>query len=256
MVDKKSFLELYRRAIAAMDELWDAVMAVVCHVRLPFAENGDASPCATWNIKGLSGRMMAKAAKNGGFHKITDVLRASIVFGTAEQLEMGCGFLKTRYRSCVKWFDNRLGDESAKRMSGYRDVLVLLRFSGHVCEVQLHLKVMHDQKHNGHEIYAVIRLLNESAATAENKYEGETNAAGKRHGKGTMMYPSGDVYVGDWRDGKRTGQGKYSYADGAVYEGGYVDGNMHGEGKYTFADGDAFRGVWSEGKETREREWL
>ena len=121
--------------------------------------------------------------------------------------------------------------------------------------------------------------LRGDVATAEAKYEGERNAAGKRHGKGTMTYPGGEVYVGDWRDGEKHGQGKYSFADGNVYEGGWVDGKKHGEGKFsfadgtvyeggvvnnkkhgegkvTFADGDAFRNVWSEGKETREREWL
>ena len=43
----------------------------------------------------------------------------------------------------VVWVSNRLEEG----IYGYRDVLVLLRIRGHVCELQLHLKVRHLVSH-------------------------------------------------------------------------------------------------------------
>jgi len=37
---------------------------------------------------------------------------------------------------------------------------------------------------------------------------------GKRHGKGTMIYPDGSKYVGEWKDGLRHGHGLYIYPNG------------------------------------------
>ena len=43
------------------------------------------------------------------------------------------------------------------------------------------------------------------------------------HGQGTWTHPSGDKYVGEWREGKRSGQGTYTYADGRKYVGQYKE---------------------------------
>jgi hypothetical protein len=71
--------------------------------------------------------------------------------------------------------------------------------------------------------------------------EGERNAQGEREGRGTMVYPSGNMYEGQWRAGEMHGQGKYSSATGDVYEGGWVEDEMHGQGKYSFATGNVTR---------------
>ncbi len=43
-------------------------------------------------------------------------------------------------------------------------------------------------------------------------------------GLGSMTYPDGDKYVGEWKDGKRHGEGTYTWSDGDKYVGEYKDG--------------------------------
>jgi len=99
---------------------------------------------------------------------------------------------------------------------------------------------------------------------------------GRKHGKGQMTFPSGDVYTGDWLKGKRTGKGLYLFhQSGNRYKGDYVDGIKEGQGifwwtsgphtgeryegefrhdrrngvgVYWFANGDVFEGHWINGK--------
>ncbi len=56
-------------------------------------------------------------------------------------------------------------------------------------------------------------------------------------GQGTITFPSGSTYVGEFRDRKRTGQGTMTYSDGGKYEGKWKDGKKHGQGTFTFIDG-------------------
>jgi len=44
------------------------------------------------------------------------------------------------------------------------------------------------------------------------KYVGEFKD-GKRHGQGTMIFPSGAKYVGQWKDNSFHGQGTFTYDD-------------------------------------------
>jgi|TARA_B110000116_G_scaffold258885_1_gene260442 hypothetical protein len=55
--------------------------------------------------------------------------------------------------------------------------------------------------------------------------------------KGTMTYPDGDKYVGEWKDGKGHGQGTYTWASGSKYVGEWKDGKRQGQGTYTFGKG-------------------
>jgi len=82
-------------------------------------------------------------------------------------------------------------------------------------------------------------------------YIGQYNNAGKKHGKGKMTYPNGDVYEGGWRDGLRHDQGKMIYDNGGVYEklgniydGGWKDGLRHGRGTMRYSNGDVFEGEY------------
>jgi hypothetical protein len=90
-------------------------------------------------------------------------------------------------------------------------------------------------------------------------YEGERDlwgtagGVGRKHGKGTMHYPNGNVYEGEWSKNTMEGQGKYSYYQGAGlepdrYEGGFLNSVQHGEGTYTRRDGSMYRGEWANGK--------
>lgn len=73
---------------------------------------------------------------------------------------------------------------------------------------------------------------------------------GKRHGKGTLTWPSGDIYEGDWRDDKSTGKGKYTWPNGDIYEGDWRADKRTGKGKYTWPDGDIYEGDFVDGKIT------
>ncbi|MDA9324741.1 MORN motif precursor, partial [Amylibacter sp.] len=44
------------------------------------------------------------------------------------------------------------------------------------------------------------------------------------NGHGTHTWPSGAVYVGEWKDDKQNGHGKMTYASGSIYEGKWLDG--------------------------------
>ncbi|XP_028249082.1 alsin-like isoform X3 [Parambassis ranga] len=107
--------------------------------------------------------------------------------------------------------------------------------------------------------------------------------AGRVHGRGTMKWPDGrtysgnfkngleegygecvipnkvlnktDIYQGQWKEGKIHGFGKYKYATGEVYEGCFCDGHRHGygmmsSGKLAKASYSVFIGQWVQDRKT------
>uniref|UniRef100_A0A672IV93 Alsin Rho guanine nucleotide exchange factor ALS2 n=1 Tax=Salarias fasciatus TaxID=181472 RepID=A0A672IV93_SALFA len=107
--------------------------------------------------------------------------------------------------------------------------------------------------------------------------------AGRIHGRGTMKWPDGrtyhgnfkngledgygsfvepnkvlnkpDSYQGQWREGKIHGFGKYKYASGEVYEGCFYEGQRHGygmlsSGKLLRSSSSFFIGQWVHGRKT------
>ena len=200
--DRSSVLELYARSTGAARTLWDVMVGVAEAAGLKptnatatsLREGNGASntggqnkvppfgEALSWHVKLLSERLRVKAAKYGGIHQVTDVLRGSIIFDTAEQLSRGMDFLFLGDVPVV-WVKSRLAEDS---LFGYRDVLLLLELHKQnpqervVCELQLHLKVFFDRRVNGHAAYAVARLHTENveALNAET-YVGERNAEGQ-----------------------------------------------------------------------------
>ncbi|OQR97193.1 hypothetical protein ACHHYP_12616 [Achlya hypogyna] len=68
--------------------------------------------------------------------------------------------------------------------------------------------------------------------------------AAPKTGHGRYSYPSGDEYVGTFRDGKRHGHGTYTAAATKYsYCGGWVDDRRHGEGTLNTGQG-SYRGAW------------
>jgi len=47
---------------------------------------------------------------------------------------------------------------------------------------------------------------------------------GKKNGQGTLTYPDGGKYVGEWKNGKKNGQGTFTDPYGNKYEGEYENG--------------------------------
>lgn len=78
---------------------------------------------------------------------------------------------------------------------------------------------------------------------SEGIYEGEWHK-GKPHGKGKIIYKSGDIYEGDFVKGKREGYGVYTFPDGEKYEGYWNQNHQHGHGVYYFANKDKYDGMW------------
>jgi len=68
------------------------------------------------------------------------------------------------------------------------------------------------------------------------------------NGQGTITYPNGRKYVGEWKDGLPNGQGTDTSPDGSMYLGEYKDGKKHGQGKFTYTDGGWYDGSWKEGQ--------
>ncbi|XP_011487920.1 alsin-like isoform X3 [Oryzias latipes] len=107
--------------------------------------------------------------------------------------------------------------------------------------------------------------------------------AGRLHGSGTLKWPDGrlykgnfkngledgygectipnkesnkpDSYQGQWKEGRIHGFGKYKYASGEVYEGCFWEGQRHGygmlsSGKLTRTSSSMFIGHWVHGRKT------
>ena len=82
------------------------------------------------------------------------------------------------------------------------------------------------------------------------QYSG-TFVAGKKHGKGTKVWPNGDRYEGDFVDDRKEGMGTYSWgangqAAGEVYSGEFKADKRHGTGTYTWTSGEQYIGAWFE----------
>ncbi|MGB3546476.1 MAG: caspase family protein [Saprospiraceae bacterium] len=65
-------------------------------------------------------------------------------------------------------------------------------------------------------------------------------------GNGTYVYPSGDRYVGGFRNGQMDGRGTITYKDGSSYEGQFLAGKFHGLGVYRTPDGRLYDGEWAD----------
>ena len=102
-------------------------------------------------------------------------------------------------------------------------------------------------------------------------YEGASSEEGKREGRGTMRFKTGEVYAGEWVGGQPEGEGSFSYINknkyvgqwragrqhgrgtltyafkgglSAKYEGDWVEDKKDGRGTYTFTDGSVYEGEW------------
>tara|TARA_B110000902_G_C13763391_1_gene381454 strand:- start:81 stop:476 length:396 start_codon:yes stop_codon:yes gene_type:complete len=89
-----------------------------------------------------------------------------------------------------------------------------------------------------------------------NKYVGEYKD-GYYNGQGTLTWADGDKYVGEWKDGKRNGIGTNYWIElseyhnmpaGSQYEGQWLNDIKHGYGKGTYANGTVKEGLWKEGE--------
>jgi hypothetical protein len=64
-------------------------------------------------------------------------------------------------------------------------------------------------------------------------YNGDKDTDGNKHGQGTLTFPDGRKYEGEWQHDKKHGKGTFTYANGDAYVGEYRQGNRHGKGIHT-----------------------
>jgi len=63
-------------------------------------------------------------------------------------------------------------------------------------------------------------------------------------GFGTIRFPSGNVYTGNFKGGKFSGSGKMRFASGNILEGEFIDHTPQ-SGTFTYADGTVFKGTFN-----------
>ncbi|MCB0705951.1 MAG: caspase family protein [Saprospiraceae bacterium] len=85
---------------------------------------------------------------------------------------------------------------------------------------------------------------------AEEKEEAQVGCVSGdcRNGKGIYIYPSGAIYIGEFKDGEIHGIGVCNYSDGSKYQGQWQTRYPHGRGTKTFPDGTKWTGSWKKGQ--------
>jgi len=72
-------------------------------------------------------------------------------------------------------------------------------------------------------------------------------------GPGSIVWGTGDYYVGELQGGLQHGDGKWVTADGNnTYKGQWSDGRRHGFGTYTYASGNKYAGQYKQDKQEGE----
>jgi 1-phosphatidylinositol-4-phosphate 5-kinase len=74
------------------------------------------------------------------------------------------------------------------------------------------------------------------------RLEGEWRSDSKFSGSGTIYYPNGDHYAGEWNNLIPHKAGKMMYKQGKTYYGEWHRGLMHGVGTLEYANGDVYQG--------------
>lgn len=68
------------------------------------------------------------------------------------------------------------------------------------------------------------------------------------NGQGIYIYPSGAVYIGEFRNGEIHGVGVCYYSDGSKYQGEWEYRYPNGKGTKTYTDGTKRTGLWKNGQ--------
>jgi len=63
-------------------------------------------------------------------------------------------------------------------------------------------------------------------------------------GEGTYIFPSGNIYTGEFKNGKYNGHGTYTFSDGKKYIGELRENKFNGSGTYYFPDGRKYSGLF------------
>ncbi|POI23628.1 hypothetical protein CIB84_012624, partial [Bambusicola thoracicus] len=78
--------------------------------------------------------------------------------------------------------------------------------------------------------------------------DSEVTTSAAVQGYGTMFYPSGERYEGEWSSGQRSGWGRMCYGDGSTYEGQWLADRPGGQGMLCLPNNNRYEGSWKYGK--------
>lgn len=87
------------------------------------------------------------------------------------------------------------------------------------------------------------------ASGKSSTYTGDMRA-GRREGRGTLVFRNGARYEGQFANDERTGLGTHWFVDGSRYEGHFADGVLDGQGTLWYSDGTRHEGSFENGKIT------
>jgi serine/threonine protein kinase len=79
------------------------------------------------------------------------------------------------------------------------------------------------------------------------RYEGEFQD-GERNGCGTLTFENGRQYVGQFKDDQFNGVGEWILESGDRYVGEFKDNRCEGKGTFIFENGETVEGTWQNGK--------
>lgn len=74
------------------------------------------------------------------------------------------------------------------------------------------------------------------------KYEGNFRCDHRHNVVGTLYFPNGDVYTGNWVDNIMQGKGQYRSSEGRIYEGYFVKGLFGSDGRLLYPTGEYYEG--------------
>lgn len=129
---------------------------------------------------------------------------------------------------------------SLKDQSVYYGEIAYLKPSGDVVHED---SLTHDEKQHLPKLRHGngVQLFSTTGQNTLCKYHGEW-VKDKRHGKGEIFYPNGDVYKGDFQGDKRHGKGCYTWQDRRKYEGDWKNDRMEGFGFFAYPSAFEVRG--------------
>lgn len=76
-----------------------------------------------------------------------------------------------------------------------------------------------------------------------------------KEGKGILMYETGRVYEGNWKNNKREGLGFEKFENGNIYQGEFMLGRAHGRGVYVWENAETYDGEWYKGMRQGKGIW-
>ena len=88
-------------------------------------------------------------------------------------------------------------------------------------------------------------------ATEKNRYR-VSWATQDYQGKGTLIWPDGSRYEGEFYNGHLQGEGTFTWPDGSSYKGEWQNDLPQGQGVFTWPDGSQYEGEWEGGKSKAE----